>query len=151
VGATPEGVEVPRVLADAECLAALAGQPEARRATLPTGADAKWRFFWRLGPRPAATAYAELNADPVVPRGARPAQARRAGCGAGRGGACGQRACPVRRGARAQAAASGRVRRRRRGGTAAGRTQTREARVRCGCLPAPGKRLSGVPGPPASA
>ncbi|KAK9842098.1 hypothetical protein WJX81_008332 [Elliptochloris bilobata] len=69
VGATPEGVEVPRCLADAECLAAMAGQPAASRATLPTGADAKWRFFWRLGPRPATTAYAELNADPVVPRG----------------------------------------------------------------------------------
>ena len=69
VGATPEGVEVPRCLADTECLAAIAGQPDASRATLPTGADAKWRFFWRLGPRPAATAYAELNAEPVVPRG----------------------------------------------------------------------------------
>ena len=60
---------MPRCLADADCLAAIEGQPAASRATLPTGADAKWRFFWRLGPRPATTSYAELNADPVVPRG----------------------------------------------------------------------------------
>ena len=61
---------MPRCLADASCLAAIDGQPAASRATRPTGADAKWRFFWRLGPRPAATSYAELNADPVVPHGA---------------------------------------------------------------------------------
>ena len=61
---------MPRCLADAGCLAAIEGQPAASRATRPTGADAKWRFFWRLGARPATTSYAELNADPVVPRGA---------------------------------------------------------------------------------
>lgn len=31
-------------------------------------ADVKWRFMWRVGPRPAETKYAELNADPVIPR-----------------------------------------------------------------------------------
>ncbi len=133
MGATPEGVEVPRVLADAECLAALAGQPEARRATLPTGADAKWRFFWRLGPRPAATAYAELNADPVVPRGARLLQARWAGRGAGRGGARVRRMCPLRCGARAPPATRGREHSGPHGGTAAGRVPTRAARARLGC------------------
>ncbi len=132
---------MPRVLADADCLAALAGQPEARRATLPTGADAKWRFFWRLGPRPAATAYAELNADPVVPRGARPAQAcwggRGAGRGAGRGGARGRRMCPLRCGAQAPPAAGGREHSGRRGGTVAGRVRTRPAQARLKCLPDP--------------
>lgn len=42
-------------------------QPEGHRATLPTGPDLKWRYFWRVGPRPASTQYAELNADPVIP------------------------------------------------------------------------------------
>ena len=29
----------------------------------------RWRFFWRVGPRPppGATAFMELNAEPVVP------------------------------------------------------------------------------------
>lgn len=31
-------------------------------------ADAKWRFMWRVGPRPAHTAFPELNAEPVVPK-----------------------------------------------------------------------------------
>lgn len=36
---------------------------------MPTGADCKWRFMWRIGPRPdpSATDYPELNAAPVVP------------------------------------------------------------------------------------
>ena len=34
------------------------------------GADPKWRFMARIGPRPAATQYAELNAAPVNPEGA---------------------------------------------------------------------------------
>lgn len=53
-------------------------------AHMPTGADAKWRFFWRcvlvvpeisksdevvsLGEQPAHTEFPELNAPPVVPR-----------------------------------------------------------------------------------
>ena len=45
-------------------------QPEEHRATMPSGPDLKWRFFWRVGPRPAAdgTRYAELNAAPVTPK-----------------------------------------------------------------------------------
>lgn len=31
-------------------------------------ADVKWRYFWRVGPRPQQTEYAELNAEPVVPQ-----------------------------------------------------------------------------------
>mgnify|MGYP006280751335 CR=1 FL=1 len=38
-------------------------------AHMPAGPDLKWRFFWRVGPRPAATQFAELNAPPVVPPG----------------------------------------------------------------------------------
>lgn len=33
----------------------------------PPGPDCKMRFFHRLGPRPAHTKYAELNAAPVSP------------------------------------------------------------------------------------
>ena len=37
---------------------------------MPSGPDLKWRFFWRVGPRPPAggTRYAELNAAPVTPK-----------------------------------------------------------------------------------
>ncbi len=34
------------------------------------GADPKWRFMWRVGQRPAQTAFQELNAEPVIPKGA---------------------------------------------------------------------------------
>ena len=38
---------------------------------MPLGADVKWRYFWRLGPRPEHTAFPELNAcsAAVVPAG----------------------------------------------------------------------------------
>ena len=65
MGATPDHVETPR------CLSSAAELDAARSsgAAVPTGADPKWRFFWRVGPRPAPdkTRYAELNAPPVVP------------------------------------------------------------------------------------
>ena len=69
VGATPEGVEVPRCMVDPACLAAISAQRPEHRAAVPRGADPKWRFFWRLGPRPQRTDFAELNAEPVVPAG----------------------------------------------------------------------------------
>jgi isopenicillin N synthase-like dioxygenase len=31
------------------------------------GADPKWRFFWRIGERPASGGFEALNAEPVVP------------------------------------------------------------------------------------
>ncbi|KAF6250741.1 Clavaminate synthase-like protein [Scenedesmus sp. NREL 46B-D3] len=70
VGVTPAGVEVPRCLVEPEvCRQQVqALQPE-QQPTLPTGPDVKWRYMWRVGPRPASTQYAELNAAPVVPRG----------------------------------------------------------------------------------
>ncbi|CEP00972.1 hypothetical protein PBRA_008284 [Plasmodiophora brassicae] len=33
----------------------------------PPGADPKWRYFWRVGERPAETSFASLNAEQVVP------------------------------------------------------------------------------------
>ena len=99
VGATPELVETPRCTVRASGVEAHAcwafsglrlrltpafpsrqvdpdfarvvqAQPEEHRATMPRGPDPKWRFFWRVGPRPAAgsTRYAELNAAPVIPK-----------------------------------------------------------------------------------
>ncbi|KAL4430971.1 hypothetical protein ABPG75_006227 [Micractinium tetrahymenae] len=67
VGATPEGVERPRCLRDPAILAHAASLVPADQPTIPTGADVKWRFFWRLGERPRDTRYPELNAEPVVP------------------------------------------------------------------------------------
>ncbi|CAK0743882.1 hypothetical protein CVIRNUC_001504 [Coccomyxa viridis] len=67
VGATPEGVEVPRCVVDPDCLQTIEQQQPEHRATVPPGADPKWRFFWRLGPRPERTQFAELNAEPVIP------------------------------------------------------------------------------------
>lgn len=59
VGATPEGVERPRCLAEPGILeAAEASLAPEDRPVAPTQADSKWRFFWRVGPRPAHTAYA---------------------------------------------------------------------------------------------
>jgi hypothetical protein len=69
VGATPEGVEVPKCVVDPSCLETIAQQQPGNRAVVPTGADPKWRFFWRLGPRPRQTKFSELNAEPVIPHG----------------------------------------------------------------------------------
>ena len=45
-----------------EKIATLAEKPEPI-----TGADPKWRFFWRIGERPASTEWPELNHPPVIP------------------------------------------------------------------------------------
>eukprot|EP00879_Flechtneria_rotunda_P021970 GHRR01023170.1.p1 GENE.GHRR01023170.1~~GHRR01023170.1.p1 ORF type:complete len:229 (+),score=50.13 GHRR01023170.1:213-899(+) len=70
VGVTPAGVEVPRCLCEAESSSSVQQQhlePD-QQPTLPTGADVKWRYMWRVGLRPQHTQYAELNAEPVVPQ-----------------------------------------------------------------------------------
>ena len=33
----------------------------------PPELDAKWRFFWRIGPQPETTKYQQLNMDPIIP------------------------------------------------------------------------------------
>jgi len=68
VGVTPDNTEVPRCIADPNCqniIEKLA--PESRPQPL-IGADAKWRFFWRIGPRPQQTKFKELNAEKVIPK-----------------------------------------------------------------------------------
>ncbi|KDD73684.1 hypothetical protein H632_c1930p1 [Helicosporidium sp. ATCC 50920] len=67
VGATPGGVEKPRFLKDAALQARAAALPPESRPVPVPGADVKWRFFWRAGPRPEETSYAELNAPAVIP------------------------------------------------------------------------------------
>lgn len=72
VGVTPEGVEVPKAAHDAAVQAMIRNQPDGHRAApleAGGGADPKWRFMARIGPRPATTQYAELNAAPVNPEG----------------------------------------------------------------------------------
>ena len=42
--------------------------PEEHRPHKPTKADPKWRFFWRIGPRPEASGFPEQNLEPVRPK-----------------------------------------------------------------------------------
>lgn len=92
IGATPEGVERPSLLRGMEeegstsaararrlverieersrekkKMGSAADETSSQMPTWPRGADPKWRFFWRVGPRPAATAFPELNSPQVVP------------------------------------------------------------------------------------
>ena len=64
VGSTPSHQELPRDHCARMRALATADAP---LSLCPPEKDAKQRFFWRLGARPAATAYAELNAPPVTP------------------------------------------------------------------------------------
>ncbi|XP_073024795.1 uncharacterized protein [Primulina eburnea] len=69
VGVTPEGVEVPRSLVDEEMQQKLKTMPEEFQPSAPTGPDPKWRYMWRVGPRPSVTRFKELNSKPVIPDG----------------------------------------------------------------------------------
>ncbi|KAL9251413.1 hypothetical protein AKJ16_DCAP12598 [Drosera capensis] len=69
VGVTPEGIEVPRSLVDEDILEKLKTLPEDSQPTIPSGPDPKWRYMWRVGPRPSKTRFEELNAEPVIPEG----------------------------------------------------------------------------------
>ncbi|KAH6772948.1 2-oxoglutarate and oxygenase superfamily protein [Perilla frutescens var. hirtella] len=69
VGVTPEGVEVPRSLVDEEMQEKLRLMPVESQPSTPTGPDPKWRYMWRVGPRPSSTLFKELNSEPVIPEG----------------------------------------------------------------------------------
>ncbi|KAL8495951.1 hypothetical protein ACS0TY_019902 [Phlomoides rotata] len=69
VGVTPEGVEVPRSLVDEEMQEKLKAMPKEFQPLTPTGPDPKWRYMWRIGPRPLSTRFKELNSEPVIPEG----------------------------------------------------------------------------------
>lgn len=69
VGVTPEGVELPRSALDKDIKRQALHLAEDCRPSIPSGPDCKWRFMWRIGPRPSETRFQELNAEPVVPEG----------------------------------------------------------------------------------
>ncbi|XP_059651822.1 uncharacterized protein LOC132299310 [Cornus florida] len=69
VGVTPEGVEVPRSLVDEEMQEKLRAMPKEVQPSTPVGPDPKWRYMWRVGPRPSNTRFKELNSELVVPEG----------------------------------------------------------------------------------
>ncbi|GER51784.1 2-oxoglutarate (2OG) and Fe(II)-dependent oxygenase superfamily protein [Striga asiatica] len=69
VGVTPEGVEVPRSLVDEEMQEKFRAMPIESRPSTPAGPDPKWRYMWRVGPRPSNTHFKELNSEPVIPEG----------------------------------------------------------------------------------
>ncbi|KAG9151886.1 hypothetical protein Leryth_002155 [Lithospermum erythrorhizon] len=69
VGVTPEGVEIPRSLVDEEMQEKLKAVPQELRPATPKGPDRKWRYMWRIGPRPSNTRFKELNSEPVIPDG----------------------------------------------------------------------------------
>ncbi|GER51786.1 2-oxoglutarate (2OG) and Fe(II)-dependent oxygenase superfamily protein [Striga asiatica] len=69
VGVTPEGVEVPRSLVDQEMQEKLKALPAEFQPATPTGPDPKWRYMWRVGPRPLVTRFKEQNSEPVIPEG----------------------------------------------------------------------------------
>jgi len=62
LGSTPSFVEVPRDHSQRIATASDESKPQT-----PIGADPKWRFFWRIGDRPASTKYPELNSEQVIP------------------------------------------------------------------------------------
>ncbi|XP_042375048.1 uncharacterized protein LOC121969166 isoform X1 [Zingiber officinale] len=67
VGSTPEGVEIPRSLVDEDMQARIKSMPKEFQPAIPSGPDPKWRYMWRVGPRPANTHFKELNSEPVIP------------------------------------------------------------------------------------
>lgn len=69
VGVTPAGVELPRSMMDKDLQEKIKNMPEEFRPTIPTQADPKWRYMWRIGPRPQITKFKEINAEPVIPEG----------------------------------------------------------------------------------
>jgi isopenicillin N synthase-like dioxygenase len=64
VGATPAFTELPRDHCDRMKVYKTTDKP---LSECPPQLDCKWRFFWRIGDRPAGTKFAELNSAPVVP------------------------------------------------------------------------------------
>lgn len=66
VGATPNFTELPRNHCER-----MKGYDDANKplSLCPPEKDAKWRYFWRIGERPAATKFAQLNAADVEPEG----------------------------------------------------------------------------------
>lgn len=61
-------MERPRCLDDnGELLSPTHAWNESRKPIIPNGPDPKWRYMWRIGPRPSNTQFGELNAEQVRP------------------------------------------------------------------------------------
>ena len=67
VGATPSMVEIPICRNDPACKERIKQMSEHDKPLPISGADPKWRFFWRIGDRPTEGGFEDLNADPVYP------------------------------------------------------------------------------------
>lgn len=65
VGVTPSHTERPRDNSAVVATYTLENKP--LTADSAGKSDPKWRFFWRIGPRPLSTDFPELNAPPVIP------------------------------------------------------------------------------------
>ncbi|KAK6933753.1 hypothetical protein RJ641_036647 [Dillenia turbinata] len=66
VGVTPEGVEVPRSLVDHEMQEKLRAMPKEFQPSTPKGPDPKWRYMWRVGPRPSKTRFQAVAEMAVI-------------------------------------------------------------------------------------
>lgn len=65
---TPGGIEKPRCLSDnGEILSRTCDVRDGDKPVVPVGTDSKWRFMWRIGPRPDKTEYPALNGEQVCP------------------------------------------------------------------------------------
>lgn len=69
VGVTPEKKELPRCSTDEKCQEYIKTLPETEKPVPLDGPDVKWRYFWRVGPRPEVTRFEQLNAPEVIPKG----------------------------------------------------------------------------------
>ncbi|XP_042421624.1 uncharacterized protein LOC122009506 [Zingiber officinale] len=68
-GATPEGVEIPRCLVDEDMQAKIKSMPKEVQPAIFSGPDPKWRYTWRIDPRPENTHFKELNPESIIPDG----------------------------------------------------------------------------------
>ncbi|KAE8660868.1 hypothetical protein F3Y22_tig00116951pilonHSYRG01004 [Hibiscus syriacus] len=56
-------------LVDEDMQEKLRAMPKENQPLTPKGPDPKWRYMWRVGPRPLKTRFQELNSEPVIPEG----------------------------------------------------------------------------------
>nr|KAJ0228602.1 hypothetical protein LSAT_V11C100028610 [Lactuca sativa] len=68
-GSTPGGLEVARSLVEPDLLKKARELPKEHQPLIPTGTDLKWRYMWRIGPRPSTTRFQYLNSDHIIPEG----------------------------------------------------------------------------------
>ena len=54
---TPAGVELPRSAVDKDIEKIVSQLPEDSRPSIPSAPDPKWRYMWRIGPRPPQTKF----------------------------------------------------------------------------------------------